>query len=59
MRGDRRPEPHFGAVNPPVYHVSTVTDPTIGALRDGEKRPCDDSWAEWGQDPDTPVATGP
>ncbi|HIJ63591.1 MAG TPA: cystathionine beta-lyase [Rhodospirillaceae bacterium] len=41
VHGGRHPEQHFGAVNPPVYHVSTVTYPTIGALREGEKRPYD------------------
>lgn len=28
----RHPEQQFGAVNPPVYHVSTVTFPTVAAL---------------------------
>ncbi len=35
------PEAHGGAVNPPVYHVSTVTYPTVGAMKAGEKTPYD------------------
>ncbi|HEY9079990.1 cystathionine beta-lyase [Magnetovibrio sp.] len=33
----RNPEANFGIVNPPVYHASTVTFPTVAALRDAEK----------------------
>lgn len=32
----RDPEANFGIVNPPVYHASTVTFPTVQALKDGE-----------------------
>ena len=46
MRKDTRivhagshPEQHQGAVNPPVYHVSTVTYPTVAAMKAGEKKP--------------------
>jgi cystathionine beta-lyase len=35
------PEQHHGAVNPPVYHVSTVTYPSVAAMKDAEKRPHD------------------
>jgi cystathionine beta-lyase len=37
----RHPDQHFGAVNPPVFHVSTVTYPTVGAMHAGEKQPFD------------------
>lgn len=33
----RSPETNFGIVNPPVYHTSTVTFPTVAALHDAEK----------------------
>lgn len=33
----RDPEAHFGIVNPPVYHASTVTFPTVAALHEAEK----------------------
>ncbi|MBL4614587.1 MAG: aminotransferase class V-fold PLP-dependent enzyme, partial [Magnetovibrio sp.] len=33
----RDPEANFGIVNPPVYHASTVTFPTVQALHDAEK----------------------
>lgn len=32
-------EDQHGAVNPPVYHVSTVTYPTVAALEAGAKKP--------------------
>lgn len=32
----RDPEANFGIVNPPVYHASTVTFPTVEALHDAE-----------------------
>ena len=32
----RHPEDHHGAVNPPVYHVSTVLYPTVADLEIGE-----------------------
>ncbi len=35
------PEKQLGAVNPPIYHVSTVTYPTVGAMRDANKAPFD------------------
>jgi len=37
----RDPEANFGIVNPPVYHASTVTFPTVEALRDAEKHKFD------------------
>jgi cystathionine beta-lyase len=33
----RDPEANFGIVNPPVYHASTVTFPTLAALHEAEK----------------------
>ncbi len=33
----RDPEANFGIINPPVYHASTVTFPTVAALHDAEK----------------------
>ena len=33
----RHPEDHHGAVNPPVYHVSTVLYPTVADLEAGER----------------------
>lgn len=39
VHAGRHPEQHSGAVNPPVYHVSTVTYPTIGAMKAAEKEP--------------------
>ncbi len=33
------PDKHQGAVNPPVYHVSTVTYDTVGEMKAAEKRP--------------------
>jgi len=35
------PEQQLGAVNPPVYHVSTVTYPTMAALRASGGKPFD------------------
>jgi len=35
------PDKQFGAVNPPVYHVSTVTYPSVAALREAGKTPFD------------------
>jgi len=34
----RDPEANHGIVNPPVYHASTVTFPTVKDMKDGEKR---------------------
>ena len=33
----RHPEDHHGAVNPPVYHVSTVLYPSVAELEAGER----------------------
>ncbi|MFC1673600.1 cystathionine beta-lyase [Pseudomonadota bacterium] len=33
----RNAEANFGIVNPPVFHASTVTFPTVAALKDAEK----------------------
>jgi cystathionine beta-lyase len=35
------PDRNQGAVNPPVYRVSTVVFPTVAAMKDGEKHPFD------------------
>jgi cystathionine beta-lyase len=35
------PELNQGAVNPPVYRVSTVVFPTVAAMKEGEKHPFD------------------
>ena len=37
----RDPKANFGIVNPPVYHASTVTFPTVEALHDAEKHKFD------------------
>jgi cystathionine beta-lyase len=34
VHGGRHPEQHFGAVNPPVYHASTITYPTLAAWQE-------------------------
>ncbi len=39
VHAGRHPEQQFGAVNPPVYHVSTVTFPTVAALEAASKHP--------------------
>lgn len=41
VHAGRHPEQHQGAVNPPVYHVSTVTYPTVGAMKAAERHPFD------------------
>lgn len=41
VHGGRHPEQHNGAVNPPVYHVSTVTYPSISAMKAAEAHPFD------------------
>ena len=41
VHAGRHPADHQGAVNPPVYHVSTVTYPTVGEMRTAEKKPFD------------------
>lgn len=35
----RRPEQAFGAVNPPVYHASTITFPTLAELEASDAKP--------------------
>ena len=35
------PDQHQGAVNPPVYRVSTVVFPTVAAMKGGENKPFD------------------
>ncbi|MCG8507797.1 MAG: cystathionine beta-lyase [Rhodospirillales bacterium] len=35
----RRPEENFGIVNPPVYHASTVTFPTVAELEASDANP--------------------
>ncbi len=37
----RDPENNFGIVNPPVYHASTVTFPTLKALKDADNHKLD------------------
>jgi cystathionine beta-lyase len=37
----RRPAEHFGVVNPPVYHASTVLFPTLAALEEAQTHPYD------------------
>lgn len=39
VHAGRHPEQQFGVVNPPVYHVSTVTFPTVAALEAASKHP--------------------
>ncbi len=34
----RDPEANFGIVNPPVYHASTITHPTVAAMRSARDR---------------------
>lgn len=34
----RDPEANFGIVNPPVYHASTITHPTVAAMRAARER---------------------
>jgi len=37
----RKPEDNHGIVNPPVYHASTVTHPTVAALEEAARTPYD------------------
>ncbi len=37
----RAPEDNHGIVNPPVYHASTVTFPSVAALRDSQRHSLD------------------
>lgn len=39
VHAGRHPEQHFGAVNPPVYHVSTVLHPSVAAMESSGKKP--------------------
>jgi cystathionine beta-lyase len=41
VHAGRHPEQYLGAVNPPVYRVSTVTYPTVAAMKAGERKPYD------------------
>ncbi|MDR3435712.1 cystathionine beta-lyase [Telmatospirillum sp.] len=41
VHAGRHPQQQMGAVNPPVYHASTITYPTIEAMKAGEKKPFD------------------
>ena len=41
VHAGRHPEQQHGAVNPPIYHVSTVTYPTIGEMREANQQPFD------------------
>jgi len=39
VHAGRRPEDHFGAVNPPVYHASTILHPSVAAMESSGKNP--------------------
>ena len=39
VHAGRHPEQQFGVINPPVYHVSTVTFPTVAALEAASQHP--------------------
>ena len=39
LHAGRNPNENFGIVNPPVYHASTVTFPTVAALKAADKEP--------------------
>jgi cystathionine beta-lyase len=41
VNAGRRPEDNYGIVNPPVYHASTVTFPTLEALEASQASPFD------------------
>lgn len=41
IQAGRHPEENHGAVNVPVYHVSTVVYPSVDALEEGESHPFD------------------
>ncbi|PKU25945.1 cystathionine beta-lyase [Telmatospirillum siberiense] len=41
VHAGRHPEQYHGAVNPPVYHVSTVTYPSVAAMTEAERKPYD------------------
>ena len=37
VRAGRHPERYEGAVNPPVYHASTILRPTLDAMEEATK----------------------
>lgn len=39
LHAGRNPRDNFGIVNPPVYHASTVTFPTVAAMHEADKKP--------------------
>ncbi|MBC7908206.1 MAG: cystathionine beta-lyase [Rhodospirillaceae bacterium] len=39
VHAGRHPERHHGAVNPPVYHASTILHPSVAAMEAGGKTP--------------------
>lgn len=39
VHAGRHPEQHFGAVNPPVYHASTILHPSVAAMEAGGGTP--------------------
>lgn len=39
VHAGRHPEQHHGAVNPPVYHASTILHPSVAAMEAGGKTP--------------------
>ena len=39
LHAGRTPKSNFGIVNPPVYHASTVTFPTVAAMHEAGKNP--------------------
>jgi cystathionine beta-lyase len=41
VHAGRHPEQYLGAVNPPVYRVSTVTYPSVAAMTEAERKPFD------------------
>ncbi len=41
VHAGRHPEQYLGAVNPPVYRVSTVTYPSVAAMTEAERKPYD------------------
>lgn len=42
VHSGRDPKAQHGIVNPPIYHASTVTFPTVSALNAATKKPLDD-----------------
>lgn len=40
----RDPQANFGIVNPPVYHASTVTFPTVAAMNEADKHKFDQTY---------------